>query len=207
VRRRQIIEAAVRCFARSGIHPTTLQDVFAEAGLSAGAVYRYFPSKQSLVLAIAERVSDQLAALVDDDGRAPVSVVDETLRLIRAFDVVESDPDRRRVAVAVWNESLYDAAVGEVIVGIVGRVTAALADRLRALQRTGGLASDVDATAAARVLVALLPGYVLQRSWFPELDADIFAVAAARLMSGADDGTGSSSSTRPLTLLSERRRK
>ncbi|HEY9407971.1 MAG TPA: helix-turn-helix domain-containing protein, partial [Jiangellaceae bacterium] len=42
-RRDQILQAAWTCFARDGFHATSMQDVFAEAGLSAGAVYRYFP--------------------------------------------------------------------------------------------------------------------------------------------------------------------
>jgi AcrR family transcriptional regulator len=183
-RRRQIVTAAARCFTRSGIHPTTLQEVFAEAGLSAGAVYRYFPSKQSLVLAIAEDVSDQLAALVDEDDDEPASVADEVRRLVRAFDAVEADPAQRRVAVAVWNESQYDPEIGAVIARIVGRVVAALASRLRTLQGAGKLDGDVDATTAAHVLVALLPGYLLQRGWFPDLDPEAFAVTASRLIGG-----------------------
>jgi TetR/AcrR family transcriptional regulator, transcriptional repressor of aconitase len=39
-RRRQIMDAAVTCFARSGFHAATMQDIVAETGLSAGAIYR-----------------------------------------------------------------------------------------------------------------------------------------------------------------------
>ena len=49
-RRRQILDAAQRCFARKGFHETSMQDVFRESGLSAGAVYRYFKSKNELVV-------------------------------------------------------------------------------------------------------------------------------------------------------------
>jgi AcrR family transcriptional regulator len=42
-----------------------LQDIFRESGLSAGAVYRYFKSKDDLVQAIAARVLGHLAAVVD----------------------------------------------------------------------------------------------------------------------------------------------
>jgi AcrR family transcriptional regulator len=185
-RRRQIIDAAIRCFARAGIHSTSLQDVFAEAGLSAGAVYRYFPSKQSLVLAIAQGVRDQLAALIGDDAGEPVSLADEARRLIRAFDAVESDPDRRRVAIAVWSESQHDPEVAEVVTEVVRGVVDTLAGRLGALQRAGALAPDVDATAAAQVLVAVLPGYLLQRGWFPEMDAETFTAAAERLLATSD---------------------
>ncbi|WP_369028857.1 TetR/AcrR family transcriptional regulator, partial [Nocardia farcinica] len=52
-RRQQILVAAQRCFSRKGFYNTSMQDVFAESGLSAGAVYRYFKSKDELVAALA----------------------------------------------------------------------------------------------------------------------------------------------------------
>lgn len=64
-RRRQIMEAALRCFARKGFHDTTLQDVFRESGLSAGAVYRYFKSKDELVQAIAAELTGPATAMLE----------------------------------------------------------------------------------------------------------------------------------------------
>src|SRR3954462_3215845 len=51
-RRRQILSAALRCFARAGFHRTTMQDIFREADLSPGAVYSYFKGKDELIGAI-----------------------------------------------------------------------------------------------------------------------------------------------------------
>lgn len=48
-RRRQILDAAARCFARKGIQATTMREIFAEADLSAGAVYNYFRTKDELI--------------------------------------------------------------------------------------------------------------------------------------------------------------
>jgi TetR/AcrR family transcriptional regulator, transcriptional repressor of aconitase len=48
-RRQQIIEAAYRCFARKGFHPTTMREIYAESGLSSGAVYHYFKSKEEII--------------------------------------------------------------------------------------------------------------------------------------------------------------
>ncbi len=50
-RRTQILEAAWTCFQRQGLHATTMDDIIRSAGLSAGAVYSYFPSKEELILA------------------------------------------------------------------------------------------------------------------------------------------------------------
>jgi AcrR family transcriptional regulator len=64
-RRRQILDAARRCFVRNGFHATSMQDVLAEANLSAGAVYRYFRGKDEIIAAIAgEVVAEVAGALV-----------------------------------------------------------------------------------------------------------------------------------------------
>jgi TetR/AcrR family transcriptional regulator, transcriptional repressor of aconitase len=65
-RRDQILSAARRCFLRDGFHATSMQDLFAEAGLSAGAVYRYFASKEDMIIAIAEENMLDIVDMVHD---------------------------------------------------------------------------------------------------------------------------------------------
>ncbi len=48
-RRERILEAAERAFVRHGFHATTMQHVAEEIGMSAGNLYRYFPSKEAIV--------------------------------------------------------------------------------------------------------------------------------------------------------------
>ena len=50
-RRDSIIQAARECFARKGLHTTTMDDIIRQSGLSAGAVYGYFTSKEQLIFA------------------------------------------------------------------------------------------------------------------------------------------------------------
>jgi AcrR family transcriptional regulator len=54
-RRAEILSAAQRCFVRAGFHGASMQDICAEAGMSPGNLYRYFPSKEALIAGIAER--------------------------------------------------------------------------------------------------------------------------------------------------------
>src|SRR5918993_6093003 len=63
-RREQILDAARRCFIRKGFHQSSMQDVFAESGLSAGAVYRYFKSKDELVAALASDAGTDIRAVL-----------------------------------------------------------------------------------------------------------------------------------------------
>ena len=51
-RRQQIVDAAWACFARKGYHQTTMQDICQESGLSPGAIYRYFASKEAIRTAV-----------------------------------------------------------------------------------------------------------------------------------------------------------
>jgi AcrR family transcriptional regulator len=62
-RSREILSAATRVFARRGCAQATMQDVAAEAGLSVGAIYRYFPSKDDLVQAVFENIGESTRAL------------------------------------------------------------------------------------------------------------------------------------------------
>ena len=48
-RKQQIVHAAFLCFSSKGFHPTMMQDICAEAELSAGAVHRYFSSKEAII--------------------------------------------------------------------------------------------------------------------------------------------------------------
>ena len=50
----RILEAAQACFVRSGFQGASMQQICAECGMSPGALYRYFPSKEAIVAAICE---------------------------------------------------------------------------------------------------------------------------------------------------------
>ena len=61
-RRRALLDAAARAFARGGYAATSLDDVAAEAGVSRVLIYRHFQSKAELYQAVLAEVSDQLRA-------------------------------------------------------------------------------------------------------------------------------------------------
>ena len=65
-RREQILAAGWRCVAREGFHKTSMADVIRESGLSAGAVYPYFRSKDEIIAAIAEKVVAGADAIFDE---------------------------------------------------------------------------------------------------------------------------------------------
>src|SRR5690606_3370172 len=125
-RRQQIVDAAWRCFARQGFHAPSLQDVFAESGRSAGAVYRSFPSKAALARTNAQHSRGGLSQRLDqltDDGHVPAreTAIRASLRFIDDL-AGTGDFDRTRVALHIWAESLHDAEMQEMVQGIAREI-------------------------------------------------------------------------------------
>jgi AcrR family transcriptional regulator len=54
--RKALLEAAERVFARDGLAGASMRDIAAEAGMSVGGVYQFFPGKDDLYLAVLEDV-------------------------------------------------------------------------------------------------------------------------------------------------------
>jgi AcrR family transcriptional regulator len=151
-RRRQILDAALVCFSRQGFHGTPMQAIFEEAGLSPGAVYRYFKGKEEIVQAIAEEMLG---------------------RLLEAIDSVELRDQRMRLALQVWGEAVINPRIGEFVRRVFDGIRARLAAEL--------IATDPDA--AARVLLAVAQGYIIQRNLYEDFDADGFRAAALSMLS------------------------
>jgi AcrR family transcriptional regulator len=59
--RQQLYDVAIRLIATRGWQATTLRDVAGEAGVSVGLLYRYFPSKRAVVLALYDELSAEYA--------------------------------------------------------------------------------------------------------------------------------------------------
>jgi AcrR family transcriptional regulator len=166
-RRRQILDAARTCFARSGFHRATMHDVVREAGLSAGLVYRYFRGKQDLVAALAR----------ERHGRERA--------LLRAFLAPLEEPDareERRLGIQLWAEALGDPKLRRVVRAGVAEPKRRIAALIRRAKRRGALPASLDADATARLAIAVFHGIVLQQAWEPDLDVPRIAATAEALL-------------------------
>lgn len=64
-RKVQILDAAAECFRQKGFHRSSLAQIAAAAGMSAGHIYHYFKSKEDIVAAIVEREQDEARDLIE----------------------------------------------------------------------------------------------------------------------------------------------
>ena len=172
-RRQQILDAARRCFARQGFYETSMQDVFREAGLSAGAVYRYFKSKDELVQAISASVFDRMAAAIEGAlAEEPVPGLDEiAARLAAAAQELSGDDGPARVAPPAWAAALHNPALATTVRGILGPLRAGWVKAAQRMRDDGRLPPGADLDAAGAVLFALLPGFLLQHLILGDTDA------------------------------------
>lgn len=78
-RKNQVLEAAARCFRQVGFHSTSMAEIAQESGMSVGHIYRYFPSKESLIEGIVlrdlERQLEGFIQLLDEHPEDPLAGV------------------------------------------------------------------------------------------------------------------------------------
>ena len=185
-RKRQILLASARRFARQGFAETTILDICREAGLSPGAVYTYFDSKEAIIAAMAELGAQQSAARMD----AARSGLDPLTRL-RMFLSEFSRPEAAQVNqydLRIWAEAIGNAGLRSIYLRSRAQLLEALADITEPLAARRG----VDPGLLAELIAAVAIGSEVRKAIEPEADVlPVLGVLFALLASGrptTDDG-------------------
>jgi AcrR family transcriptional regulator len=191
-RRRQILSAALRCFAREGFHRTTMQDIFREADLSPGAVYRYFKGKDDLIAAIiltivgfiAESAGEFDEPLPDGRLRRPGEALSELIANYRSVDFGTA-AERARVFPHLAGEQQRNPALNAAARAGLDGLRATFEKLARAAQERGELDHTLDPEALGRLPIAMLHGMLIQLAVYgDELDLDGYARASEALLDG-----------------------
>jgi AcrR family transcriptional regulator len=173
-RRQQILDAARRCFAREGFHRTSMQHILGAAQLSAGAVYLYFQSKDEIIEALAEQRHARERELLRA-RREELPAVEALARIAEQLFGALARPEEReerRLGIQVWAEALRNRRIHALVRRGVDEPRKLLVALLERARERGELAEGVDLDAAARVMIALFHGFVLQQAWDPKLRSE-----------------------------------
>ena len=167
-RRTEILEAAQSCFARSGFHQTSMQEICAEAGMSPGNLYRYFRSKEEIIAGIAERdradAAEQFAAVGNGnffDGLAALA----------QHHLVERSTEEVALCAEIMAESRRNPAVARIYQDMERDVRARFIAMLRSAAERGEI-RDIDFDGTVTVLFALADGLSWRRAVEPSFNAE-----------------------------------
>lgn len=185
-RRREILAAAHRCFARRGFRDTTMRQIADEAGLTAGALYRYFDDRASLIRALAEwgRGQKREAMQGIDAGAGVDGLAALVTELIGSLPAPDREDHPVRFDVRIWGEALGRPPLHALVEGELADFRDLLAGYLEEERREGRIREDVDVGTAARILISLLTGFELQTAYDPDLDRAAYARFVRRLLEG-----------------------
>lgn len=172
-KRRQILDAAVRAFARKGYHACRVGEIAEEAGVAYGLVYHYFGSKEELLETIFRETWTQMLSRVqevrEEGGPASEQVRKVTALLLRTW---RRDPDLVRVLVHEVTRSpeQLPRQIDE-----ISHAYKALEGIIAHGQETGEFRDDFNAQLAATIfygaLEEVLTGWVMGQ--LPDDDEDI----------------------------------
>lgn len=184
-RRTQILEAAWTCFQKEGLHATTMDDIIRASGLSAGAVYSYFPSKDELILAAVTTSLSGLTALVEpllraEPAPAPAALLLEIAATIDRFTAREGY-DLKRLALLGWAEAQRNERLRATMRGFYLAFRERLEQAIGRAVEAGHLAPDTVVRDAAKALLALIVGFVVQDALLHDVEPEELAAGLGGL--------------------------
>jgi AcrR family transcriptional regulator len=160
--RANILAAAAAGFAEQGYDATAVAEVCRRAGVSKGAFYHHFSSKQELFLELLERwlrvLDEQLEEVRTGEAAVPEQLLDMTGMMRQVFQVAE---EQLPIFLEFWTKAARDPAVWEATIAPYRRYRTFFANLIESGVTEGTLRS-VDSDTAARVIVSLAVGLVVQ---------------------------------------------
>jgi AcrR family transcriptional regulator len=170
-RREHILDAAELCFARAGFHRTTMQDICKEAGISPGALYVYFSSKEELIAGIAERDRRKLAGELAELSKSPDLLA--ALGQLGEHYAVEEPHHKRVLCMEIAAESTRNEAVGAIFRSVDSFVLDSFEALFARAEAEGRIAPTHDARMVAQVLALLGDGMFWRRAIDPSFDGRV----------------------------------
>lgn len=163
--REEILQAAEDLFARKGYHETSMDDIVKESGLSKGAIYGYFDSKQELFLALSEKyLESELGAI-----RSVFSPNDSALKKLKIatemhFDGIEESIEVCRMNLECWTEAPRIESLHHRMKSRYEMIHKFIAEMISEGIKKGEFRQDIDPDALSSIIHAAIDGLNLQRA-------------------------------------------
>lgn len=181
-RRMQIIAAARRVFAAKGLSKVTLRDVFRETGLSAGAVYNYFRSRDDLILAVTQAGMTEALSVLEQPGGDGAERLDQLIDAFFGSLASGAGREASRVDLMIAAEALGNDAVLSEVAKHRGQIRDALVRVIEQGQAKGQLSTKHTAANLAELLYAAFQGLIVSRALGENANAESIGDVLKRLL-------------------------
>ena len=178
-RRDHISAAAERAFVRHGFHAATMHQVAEEAGMSAGNLYRYFPSKEALVDGIC--LLDQRERGAAFHALASSGNVLGTLEQLLRENLLSKPRHKSVMFLEVAAEAARNPRIAEMMRANDAEVTAGLTHLVETAKANGEAVATLDAAFAARLMFTYVGGLFRRRALDENFDVEQEAAATMAL--------------------------
>jgi AcrR family transcriptional regulator len=189
-RRGQIIDAARACVLEHGLEAVSMEMIIARSGLSTGAVYRYFKSKDDLIRAAITAATSEIGAvaapiLAGPNPARPSQLLAELLAAwvgySRSGVGAAADLDRMPVALHGWSYAQTDPEAKAILQASLRGFRERCVPLVKQWQTDGLIAGGVEPDAVAQLILSICLGFVAQRSLTGDAEVQAYADALAAL--------------------------
>jgi TetR/AcrR family transcriptional regulator, repressor for uid operon len=181
-RRDHILNAAEQCFARAGFHRTTMQDICREAGVSAGAFYVYFDSKEALIAGICERDRAEFAERLAGVAEAPDFLA--ALRELGEHYFLREPAPSHLMCIEIGLESTRNPRIAEIHRRVDEFISSSFEKLFRRMQDEGRIAPELPIPVVVRMFSVIADGMFWRRAVDPVFDGTVLVPATLTLMQG-----------------------
>jgi len=179
--RRRILDAAASCFTRLGFHGASMQEICAAAEMSPGALYRYFPSKEAIIIAIVEEERAARASLLSHLETAPSFVAG-----LIAMGQAHFSSEVPMLCAELGPEISAEASRNPVLKAKFDEVEAEMDDAFRAGIVAGKARGEIDPTIDTDLALLMIniigDGVMLRSQMSPELPLGTLMPAIGQLI-------------------------
>lgn len=170
-RRKRILDAAEACFASAGFHTTTIQDICKGAGVSAGALYLYFASKEALIAGLCER--DRAEIMVKMAALAEAPDFFQGLGQLMQSAIVAQPPHKAKLYLEIGAEATRNPGVARIFAECDEAIHGALKSILRRAQAEGRIAPAIPIDRIVTLMGAIADGLFWRRAVDPAFDIEV----------------------------------
>jgi AcrR family transcriptional regulator len=171
-----IVAAARGCFAAKGLFDSSMQDIQTAAGISRGALYYHFKSKDEIIKTVIEQnlgsMASRIETIVHESEKNQLALENILIELTAFAEQITFGPGRG-MAFHVWSYAMINNEIRQIMVDFFNRIQTLLEQVINLMQNKGHISKKLAPNVAATALFGLvIPGFTVQRSFLAERSID-----------------------------------